>query len=127
MMNMQQGMGMSQADLAGPRENHRSMLRPPSPLGKHEVLRRRRVLTDGCIDYVFVDEHNRHKRLKGDKAPVRKRLILREWELTFYSSNARMRRMSATEDQMRCRDNKYMALFSMCAIEVALRTTHGSI
>ena len=27
------------------------------------------LLTDVCTDYVFVDEHNRHKRLKGMMLP----------------------------------------------------------
>lgn len=42
----------------GPRENQKSAHRLQSE-------RLQWLLTTGSIDYVFVDEHNRHKRLKG--------------------------------------------------------------
>jgi hypothetical protein len=53
-------------------------------------------LTKSLIDYVFVDEHNRHKRLKGE-------IFLHDYKilpLLNIDSDARMRRLSTAQDQM---------------------------
>ena len=50
-------------------------LAPPNPIGQRSTSKNlfhhkrfdsvARSLPISCLDYVFVDEHNRHKRLKG--------------------------------------------------------------
>jgi hypothetical protein len=53
-------------------------------------------LTELELDYVFVDEHNRHKRLKGAVLTT----IRLSRNCLQISSYASLRRMSTSEDQM---------------------------
>lgn len=67
------------------------------------------ILTAGVADYVFVDEHNRHKRLKG--MPSQRLYYDVTLERLTVASDARMRWLPEEEDQVRRRHDEYLAMW----------------
>jgi hypothetical protein len=75
-----------------------------------------------AVDYVFVDEHNRHKRLKG----IEPFLSAWSWgrhELTLLriDSYESLRGLPEEKNKMRRSDDKYLAMLSLYSPEAALR------
>lgn len=71
------------------------------------------------VDYVFVDEHNRHKRLKG-KRMNHQYNVSPNYREANQDSHASLQWLPKTKDQVRCRDDEYLAMFCMYSLEISM-------
>lgn len=107
--------------------NHGKLRRVRSPHPGPHPGRITRTRSDfDLADFVFVDEHNRHKRLKGRRAsqPRSSLVVTGNCNLTNFVSCSyeSLRRMPTKEDQVRCCHHEYLAMFCLHSPQTSLRS-----
>ena len=114
--------GYSFAPPSGPpREGHKS--KPVLDQWAYSI----RVATDKSNhfpDYVFVDEHNRHKRLKGMRFLSHDAAVSGLESNTVTLSDASLQWLQKAKDQVRRRYNEHMALLCVYPVEISMRASY---